>query len=90
MGEAAAEAAAGEEKTLADYAVEAIRHGWGDAYEIGHDDKRGYWARRRDGLGGDIAAEDPDELWSAIFADYQFRPVPRECPAALEALPDGR
>ena len=58
-------------------AVAGLRYGWGEAYRIGWEARRGWWANRRDGLGGDIAAEDPDELWSAIFADYQLKPVPR-------------
>jgi hypothetical protein len=33
-------------------ALEALRFGWGDAYLIGHDDERGYWAARRDKIGG--------------------------------------
>ena len=32
-------------------ALEAIRFGWGDAYVIGYDDERGYWAARRDRIG---------------------------------------
>ena len=58
-------------------AVAGLRHGWGEVYRIGWDATRGYWANRRDGVGGDITAEDPDELRSAIFADYQLKPVPR-------------
>ncbi len=62
-------------------ALEKLRFGWGDAYEIGHDDKRGYWARRLDGLGEDLTADDPDALWNAMNADYTAKAVPRDLPA---------
>lgn len=81
MGEAAPQAAGGGIKTVNDYALDALRFGWGDAYKIGRDDERGYWARRRDGLGGDLTAGDPDALRTAIRADYDFKPVPRDLPA---------
>ena len=68
-------------------ALEAIRYGWGDAYEVGCDDARGWWARRRDGLGGDITAPGADELWSAILADYTLKPVPRDLPAGGRPQP---
>jgi hypothetical protein len=68
--------------------LEAIRFGWGDAYLIGHDDERGYWAARRDRIGALITADDPDALWCEIVADYALRPVPREPPA--DGDPDGR
>lgn len=45
---------------------------------IGHDDERGWWAARRDQVGALITAADPEELWSAIHADYAARPVPRD------------
>jgi hypothetical protein len=61
---------------LAALALGALRYGWGDAYDIGWDGERGYWARRRDGLGGDITASDPGELWAAIRADYAVKRVP--------------
>jgi hypothetical protein len=57
-------------------ALGALRFGWDDAYDIGRDDQRGYWARRRDGL-----ADDPDALWSAIRADYAVKRVPCGLPA---------
>jgi hypothetical protein len=50
-------------------ALEAIRFGWGDAYMIGHDDKHGYWAARRDRIGGLLTAPSPDELRQAITED---------------------
>jgi hypothetical protein len=59
-------------------ALEALRFGWGDAYLIGHDDDRGYWAARRDKIGGLLTASDPDELRNAIREDYAAKPVPRE------------
>jgi hypothetical protein len=62
-------------------ALDALRFGWGDAYEIGHDEERGYWARRRDGLGGEMTAAGPDRLWEEIRADYTFKAVPRDLPA---------
>ena len=62
-------------------ALEAIRCGWGDAYLVGHDDERGYWAARRDRIGGLLTALSPDELRQAITEDYTVKPVPRE-PAA--------
>lgn len=61
-------------------ALEAIRFGWGDAYLIGHDDGRGYWAARRDRIGGLLTAAGPDELRQAITEDYALKPVPREPP----------
>ncbi len=59
-------------------ALSALRFGWGEAYRIGWDAVRGWWAKRRDGLGGDITADDPDELWHAIREDYDLKPVPRD------------
>ncbi|MGH3181685.1 MAG: hypothetical protein ACRDOE_07245 [Streptosporangiaceae bacterium] len=74
-GDAATGAGAGED------ALGALRSGWDDAYDIGRDDERGYWARRRDGLGGDLTADDPDVLGSAIRADYAVKRVPCGLPA---------
>jgi hypothetical protein len=62
-------------------ALEAIRYGWDTAYLIGYDDERGYWAARRDRIGGLLTAPTPDELRQAITEDYALMPVPRE-PAA--------
>jgi hypothetical protein len=50
-------------------ALEAVGFGWGDAYLIGHDDERGYWAARRDRIGGLLMAADADELRRAISED---------------------
>ena len=65
---------------LAGQALEALRYGWGDAYEITCGDGNDWQARRRDGLGGVINAPDPDALWTAICADYILKPVPRDLP----------
>lgn len=56
-------------------ALDALRFHWGDAYDIGHDDDRGWWARRRDGIGGDLTAAEPGQLHTAIVADYNLNPV---------------
>ena len=58
--------------------LEELRWHWGDAYLIGHDDERGWWAARRDQIGVFITAAGPEELWSAIHADYEAKPVPRD------------
>jgi hypothetical protein len=74
MSEAAPQAAltGADQDTLA-----ALRYGWGEAYRIGWDDARGWWARRRDDIGGDIIANDADGLWNEIREDYDLKPVPR-------------
>jgi hypothetical protein len=59
-------------------ALAALRWGWGEAYRIGWDPVRGWWAARRDGKSGDITAGDEDQLWRAIVADYAACPVPRD------------
>jgi hypothetical protein len=64
-------------------ALEALRWNWDDAYRIGWDDDRGWHARRRDGLGGDILGTGPDELGAAIREDYSVRRVPRDLDAVL-------
>jgi hypothetical protein len=43
-------------------ALEALRWDWDTAYLIGHDDKRGWWAARRDRIGGLLTAGSPDAL----------------------------
>ena len=58
--------------------LEELRWHWGDAYLIGHDDERGWWAGRRDQIGVFMTAAGPEELWSAIHADYAAKPVPRD------------
>lgn len=68
-----------DERTLA-----ALRWGWGEAYRIGWDASHGCWANRRDNLGGDLTADDPDNLWQAIREDYDLKPVPRDLPPPCE------
>lgn len=78
MGEAGLQAAV--TTAVDETALARLRYGWGEAYRIGWDATRGWWANRRDGLGGDITAEDPGKLDAAIRADYALRPVPRGLP----------
>jgi hypothetical protein len=59
-----------------DPALEALRFDWGEAYVLGSDGD-GYWALRRDGLGGKITAGGADELRKAIREDYELKKVPR-------------
>jgi hypothetical protein len=70
-------------------ALDALRFGWGDAYLIGHDDERGWWAARRDKIGDLLTADAPDALRDAITENYAVKPVPRE-PAARDGVPGGR
>lgn len=77
MDEAAPQAAEGATDTADDDALNALRYGWGEAYRIGWDARRRWWANRRDGKGQDITAADHNELWTAIFADYTSSPVRR-------------
>jgi len=70
-------------------ALDILRYGWGDAYEIGHDDVRGWWASRRDRIGGLLAASGPEELRDAITGDYAVKPVPRD-PAARASRDGGK
>ena len=74
----AARTAAADENALAE-----LRWGWGEAYRIGWDARRGYWANRRDGRGDDLTADSQDVLWAAIFADYTSSPVRRNHSAPL-------
>lgn len=67
-----------------DLALEALRFGWGDAYEIGYDEERGHWALRRDGLGGHITAPDAEKLRDAVVADYDLKRVPRDIATLAE------
>ena len=61
-------------------ALAALRFNWGEAYRIGWDPVREWWAHRRDDLGGDITADDAEGLWKAIHEDYELKPVPRDLP----------
>jgi hypothetical protein len=79
MAEAAPQAAPGG-KRADDWALEELRWHWGEAYEINFDTARGWCARRRDGLGGDITTCCPDRLRAAIGADYGAMRVPRDYP----------
>lgn len=57
-------------------ALDALRLGWGAAYEIEVAD--GLWrAWRRDRIGGVIEAGSPEELRQAILDDHETRPVRR-------------
>jgi hypothetical protein len=62
---------------LARDALEALLWHWGDAYEIGRDDERGWHAKRRDEPGGSLSAPAADELYGVIAADYALKPVLR-------------
>ena len=61
-----------------DDVLEALRHAWDRAYEFGAG-ADGWWARRRDHLGGEIRAADPDELRRLVREDHGVKPV-REHP----------
>ena len=58
--------------------LEELRSDWGDAYLIGHDGGRRWWAARRGQTGGLLTAEGPGDLRAQILADYAGHPVPRE------------
>jgi hypothetical protein len=57
-----------------DQVLEALRHGWGEAYEFG-EGYDGFWARRRDGSGETLIDEDPGQLCRQVRNDYAARPV---------------
>jgi hypothetical protein len=65
-----------------DDALAALWFSWDQAYEIGIDADGQWRARRRDGLGERMAADDPDDLRRQIRADYEFKPVERADPPA--------
>lgn len=73
MGEAGRTAAS---KALIESELESLRWNWGDAYDIGHDE-RGWRALRRDGLGDVLTVATPHELYKLITEDYSVKPVPR-------------
>jgi hypothetical protein len=76
MDEAAPQAASG---TTADgQELAALQWNWGEAYLIGFGGEHGWWASRRDQIGGLITESGPDELAAAIRADYTLKPVPRD------------
>ena len=68
-------------------ALAALRFGWGEAYRIGWDPARGWWATRRDHEGDDITAGNRDGLWDAICEDYTRKPVSRDAGDGQEAVP---
>ena len=70
-----------ELKAWDEAALKTLLWHWGEAYFIGHDDEHGWWAARRDQIGGLLDGADPGELEQAITADYALKPVPRELPA---------
>jgi hypothetical protein len=67
-------------RTADDEALEALRWDWGEAYLIGHDDERGWWAARRDRIGSLLIGADPGGLREQIRADYVVKKVPRDLP----------
>lgn len=73
--------------TADEQALAALRYGWGDAYMIGCDDEHGWWAARRDQVGGYLTAHDPDSLRAAIQLDCDLKPVPGDCPAPAAGEP---
>ena len=64
MGEAGRTAAS---KALIESELESLRWNWGDAYDIGHDE-RGWRALRRDGLGDVLTGATPRR---AVQADHR-------------------
>lgn len=69
------EAAAQSGRTAEEAALDALRLDYGGAYLIGHDDDHGWWASRRDQVGGYLAENTPDELRAAMAADHGVKPV---------------
>lgn len=56
-----------------DQVLDALRHDWDGAYEVGVG-LDGYWARRRDGLGETLIDEDAGELRRMVSEDYAVYP----------------
>jgi hypothetical protein len=75
LGRAAPQAASGQ---VGEQELAALQWNWGNAYLIGCDDEHGWWASRRDQVGGLLTEAGPDELRAAIVADYDLKPVPRD------------
>lgn len=71
-------------------ALSALEFDWGEAYMIGHDEERGWWAARRDRIGSYFTAPGPEELREAIRGDYDLKPVPRDLPAPEAGSPASR
>jgi hypothetical protein len=63
-----------------DAALEALELDWGSVYLIGYDSEYGWWAERRDELGGLIEEGSPDELRAAMAEDHALKPVTLWCP----------
>lgn len=63
--------------TAEDLELAELEHHWGGAYHIGVQDGT-WWARRRDGKGGQLTAPDAEALYQAIYADYRANPVSRD------------
>jgi hypothetical protein len=84
MDQAAPQAASGHagEQELA-----ALQWNWGEAYLIGYDGEHGWWASRRDQIGGLLTEAGPDELRAAIIADYELKPVPRDFAGRVKGEP---
>jgi len=59
-----------------DQILSALQHAWDGSYEFGLG-VDGYWARRRDGLGGMLIEGDPGELQRMVSEDYAMRPTRR-------------
>lgn len=68
-------------------ALSKLRHGWGEAYRIGWNPRRGWWARRRDDAGEELTAADAGALWDAICGDYIREPVSRDVGPGKGSLP---
>jgi hypothetical protein len=64
-----------ETGTAEEQALEALEHDFGAAYMLGYDDERGWWAARRDQIGGYLAEDTPEELRAAIEEDHDMKPV---------------
>jgi hypothetical protein len=58
--------------------LEELHWHWGEAYRIGYDEHRGWWAARRDQIGALLTAADPGKLHQSICDDYDAKPVPRD------------
>jgi hypothetical protein len=70
MDEAAPQAAEGMSREEILKALELLLMFWGDVYDIGHDDERGWWASRRGVIGHILIAADPAELGRMLGDDF--------------------
>lgn len=71
--EAAVQPAAGT--AAVDAALDALELDYGRAYLIGYDPEHGYWAERRDRLGGLLETGTPDELRKAMAENHAMKAV---------------